>query len=75
MEMDEIVQISTDFIPLWMHRLLNYVMGHRKVTVDGVRYVRNSPFRRNRQIKGTNLFTGDMTLKDAEHLYTTTRAN
>lgn len=66
---------STAHIPLWMHETLNYIMQHRKVTIDGVRYVYGSSFRQNRQIKGTNLWTGDMTVKIAEHLYTTTRAD
>lgn len=66
---------ATSHIPLWMHETLNYVMQHRKVEIDGTRYVFDTAFRTNRGISGTNLFTGDMTVKMAEHLYTTTRAN
>lgn len=72
---DNVRSFSTAHIPLWMHEVLNYIAQHRKITIDGTRYVFNSPFRRNRQIKGTSMFTGDMTFKMAEHLSTTTRAN
>lgn len=74
-QVDEVREISTAPIPLWMHRVINYITRHDRFTIDGIRYVKGTDFRKDRAISGTNLYTGDMQVKLADHLYSMSVAN